>query len=326
MQEYYRVVFSIDENFVDYLAVTIQSLVENSAPHKKYILSILANGFSDRAKRILSSFEKENIQIEFYNVKENLEELNIKTLKEDLHWSIATYYRILIPFLFPNDKKVLYLDCDTIILDDVANLIDSDLENKAVGAILDYDSECYTKKRIKYINEEMKLADYKKYFNAGVMVFDVEKIEKDQYMKQFLELMQRKFLYLDQDILNIVFENNVKFLNLEWNYQYHFVFPQFKKLYNLKVNEPKIIHYTTSTKPWNTPEYILCDYWWKYARKTPNYETIIYKNTSYDLIKGLKDPISFLYRFYKIISLFTFNKKAIKNKIKKIKPYYDKLR
>ena len=326
MQEYYRIVFSTDENFVNYLAVCIQSLIENSNKNKKYIISILAKGFSENSKRILSHFECENVKIELYDVKEKLKELNITGLKEDLHWSIAAYYRILIPFLFPYDKKVLYLDSDVIALDDVSKIIDVDLENKQIGAVIDYDTECYTKKRIKYFKEKMNFKDYKKYFNSGVIVFDVQKIEKEKYLKQFLDLLKMGYTFLDQDILNVIFEENVKFLNLEWNYQYHFVFPQFKKLYNLSVGEPKIIHYTTAFKPWNTPENVLCDLWWKYARKTPSYEAIIYKNTSYDLIKVLKTPISFMYRFYKIIFPFSFDKKGLKKKIKLIKTFYDKLR
>lgn len=71
-----------------------------------------------------------------------------------MHWSIAAYYRILIPFLFPYDKKVLYLDSDVIALDDVSKIIDVDLENKQIGAVIDYDTECYTKKRIKYFKEK----------------------------------------------------------------------------------------------------------------------------------------------------------------------------
>ena len=328
MQEYYRVVFSIDENFVDYLAVTIQSLVENSSANKKYIVSILANSFSARSKRILSSFEKENIKIEFYNVKEKLEELNIEKLRETMHWSVATYYRILIPFLFPNDKKVLYLDCDTVILDDVSKMFECDLEDNSIGAVIDYDTECYTKSRIEYMEEELKLKNYKNYFNAGVILFDIEKIDKNEYLNRFMELMKRKFKFLDQDILNIMFEDKTKLLDLEWNYQYHFVFPKLKRKYNLKTSEPKIIHYTTSTKPWNTPEFILCDLWWQYARKTPSYEAIIYKNASYDVIVALQDPIRFLYRFYKIVNLFVFGKvkSRVKGKIRKIKPCYDKLR
>lgn len=328
MQEYFRVVFSIDENFVDYLAVTIQSLIENADINKKYIVSILANGFSARSKRILSSFEKENIKIEFYNVKEKLEELNIETLRETMHWSVATYYRILIPFLFPDDKKVLYLDCDTVILDDVSKMFECDLEGNLIGAVIDYDTERYPKSRIKYMIEDLKLKNYKNYFNAGVILFDIEKIEKNEYLNQFMELMKRKFKFLDQDILNIMFEDKTKLLDLEWNYQYHFIFPKFKKLYNLNTKEPKIIHYTTSTKPWNTPEFILCDLWWKFARKTPSYESIIYKNASYEVIAALDVPIRFLYRFYKIANLFAFGKikKGIKGKIRKIKPCYDRLR
>lgn len=323
VQENYRVVFSIDDNFANYLGVTIQSLIDNSDKNKNYTVSILYDKLSEKSIENLLLLEESNVKIEFYNVCEYLEKLNIEGLDASMHWSVATYYRILIPFLFKDDKKVLYMDCDTVILDDVSKIFEVDLKRAEIAAVFDYDSVCYDKNRIKYIQDKLKLTDYKKYFNAGLILFDIERIEKQTYLNEFLSNLSKEFLFLDQDILNIIFKDKVKFLEAEWNYQYHILFPEFKKRYDLKLNKPKIIHYTTSNKPWNAPEYPMCGLWWKYARKTPFYEEIIYKNTLRVPIGAIKGLVKCLYSFYKTLSLFAFGKtkQKIKQKIKMLKPY-----
>ena len=46
------------------------------------------------------------------------------------HFSVEAYYRIFIPRIFKNFNKILYLDTDIIILDDIANLYNSNTNNK----------------------------------------------------------------------------------------------------------------------------------------------------------------------------------------------------
>ncbi|MDO5437257.1 MAG: glycosyltransferase, partial [bacterium] len=175
VQENYRVVFSIDDNFANYLGVTIQSLIDNSDKNKNYTVSILYDKLSEKSIENLLLLEESNVKIEFYNVCEYLEKLNIEGLDASMHWSVATYYRILIPFLFKDDKKVLYMDCDTVILDDVSKIFEVDLKGAEIAAVFDYDSVCYDKNRIKYIQNKLKLTDYKKYFNAVLILFDIER-------------------------------------------------------------------------------------------------------------------------------------------------------
>lgn len=326
--EQYRVVFSADENFVNYLGVVIQSVLDNTNPDKKYIISVLSDNLSDKSYEFLNSFNRDNFKIEIYNVKEDIKRLNITGLHPSMHWSLATYYRILIPFLFKNDKKVLYLDCDMIVLDDIAKLFDIDLQGAKIAAVSDYDVDYYKEKRILYMQNELKLQNYKTYFNAGLVLFNIEAINKDEYLKEFLNYSKKNYLFADQDILNMIFENNVKLLPKEWNVQYHVIFPELKSHYNMKLDKPKVIHYTTDKKPWNSPEYPMCYYWWQYARKISCYEEIIYKNNVVDIALALSCPIKFMYKTSKILSGITFGKtkEFFKTKNKQLKRYIEIIR
>ena len=65
-------------------------------------------------------------------------------LRESLHLSIETYYRLFIPLILPQYEKVLYLDSDMIILADVADLYNENISGFPVGAALDV--PCYVLK------------------------------------------------------------------------------------------------------------------------------------------------------------------------------------
>ena len=311
----YRIVFAADEKFFDYLAVTIQSVIEFSDPAKNYIVSILADNFSNRAKGLFYDLGCKNVKIELVEIQNEFEKIGVSGLGLNLHWSSATYYRILIPFLF--EGKILYVDSDTIIQDDISKIFDLDLGENEIGAVIDFDTECYKKKRIEYIKRELKMPDYKKYFNAGVILFNLDKINKETYLKEFLELSKRKFEFLDQDILNIIFKNKVQYLPCDWNFQYHILFKGQEKNYSIKAERPKIIHYTTNKKPWNSPDFELSEKWWQIARKTSVYEKIIYEET---LFKPMKAFSGFVF------ALYNFNKIFAKEKANILKIYRERLK
>ena len=76
-------------------------------------------------------------------------------------------------------------------------------------------------------------------------------------------------IFVDQDVLNSVCFNKVKFIDKKYNH-----FPGFSK----KNNQKSIIHYIIN-KPWQNPKNPLSELFWKYAKLTPFYEEIIYTNT-----------------------------------------------
>lgn len=112
----------------------------------------------------------ESIEIKGVFLSESLKKIEGKLLIRD-YYSNATYYRILIPNLYPQYEKVLYLDSDIIILDDIAKLYNVNINNYLIGAVSERWFRNYTEFK-GYGEKVIGLKSYKKYINAGIMLMN----------------------------------------------------------------------------------------------------------------------------------------------------------
>ena len=113
---------------------------------------------------------------------------------------------MFIPLILPQCDKVLYLDSDMVILDDVAKIYDTDMEGKPSAAVPDVFSSILQEHSVEIGN-----LDYKKTFNAGVLLMDTKKFEEEKIREKCLRLLEedynrkiRKLIFADQDALNLV--------------------------------------------------------------------------------------------------------------------------
>ena len=103
------VFFSADNNYVPCLTVAMKSLIENSSEKNNYKIIILNSGISEENKRELRKMETNNIRISFTNV-----DSKVKRIEDELklrlrdYYSVAIYYRLFIPSIFPEYDKVIY--------------------------------------------------------------------------------------------------------------------------------------------------------------------------------------------------------------------------
>ena len=300
-----NLVFAFDEYFCKYFAVTLQSLIEHSNPKKLYDIVVFTSDLSDKnAKRLLRQIP-ENFSIRFFNIKKYISNnfQNIK-LKTRSYWTEEVYYRVFIPIIMNKYDRVLFLDSDVIIQDDIYKLFSIDFEDKEIIAISDtiklVTNSKDVEKRLKFIKNELRVKNPKEYFNAGVLLFNVQKINKDNYIKSFLEVMSLKKLeFQDQDALSSMFYNRSKLIDLKWNLQYHVPFGHQKDIasmdkedyqeYCTAFDNPNIIHYTSPYKPWTDPHLELAEQFWFYARKTIYYEDIISEMCRTKIIESARD-------------------------------------
>ena len=286
------VIFATDENFIPYLYVTIQSLIDNSNKKNNYDIVILYEKVSEYKQRQFKNLESNNISIRFVNMSNYMEKHSDSWYT---HWrySSAVYYRFFITKLFEKYDKVLYLDSDIIINFDITELYNIDLGDNYLGAIQDisqqmkdYSYEKYREKILKIKREE--------YFNAGILCFNLKKLKEFDFTKKCIETLIKleKPIFQDQDVLNYICNGNVKYLdfsyNLLWNcINYHKdakerIKPSIYNDYIKSWQNPKIIHYAGNYKPWEKPHLSYAEYFWKYARKTPYYEELLYKHSGKD--------------------------------------------
>ena len=273
-------VFATDDNYALYSGVAIQSIISNASKNNKYVIYILEENLSPIWKKSLYKLATKNVRIDFINIQNLLSGYTNDVFYTHSHFSKATYYRFFIPKIFNNFKKIIYLDCDLIVNTDIENLFSVELENNYVGCV--NSGKYKSDEMVDYI-KSLGLKDPYKYFNSGVIVFDINKLKASDFTNKCINILKsrKNFALMDQDVLNIVFEGNIKFLDASWNVFNNCLFRSFQKNNLTKENEiyyqylekcaknPNIMHYNSNLKPWNTINLINSKFFWKYAIQTP---------------------------------------------------------
>jgi len=147
------------------------------------------------------------------------------------HLTAATLLRLQLPSVLNDIDRVVYLDSDLVVLNDITTLYDTDLSGFPLAACLDFwltgappfappiagwgVGEWHN-----FLREVVRLADRKAYFNAGVLVMDLKRFRNTGLMhaaEQFLERTNYSTVYVDQDALNHVIDGAFVRLDSRWN-------------------------------------------------------------------------------------------------------------
>ncbi|HHD0572776.1 DUF4422 domain-containing protein [Campylobacter coli] len=298
------IVFSCDDNYFPYAMVAIHSLIQNSNKNYNYDICILYHTIDKTYIERARVYQSLNVSIRFVCVTQKLKNIMDLFFTPD-YLTLSAYFRLFIPSVFSKYKKIIYIDTDTIILNDVAALFKTSLDNKALGAVRDIGMAYFIKNipdffLSRFITQKLKLQNHYNYFNTGILVYNIKKCLEINFEKRCLD----KLLELknpptaDQDILNAALENEIHFISPSWNcmqnhtgidnQQYINSIPNVHMHdYIASQKDPYIIHYIGSSKPWNSPHLPKADIWWCYARQTPFYEEILFKNIKYFTFKNL---------------------------------------
>ena len=234
-----NILMAVNSAYLKHAKVTIFSLAcHNPEPVRLYLLYSELN-----AKEIasLERFVRRHCHGELIPVfleGEKFEKLPIRG-----HFSKETYYRIYAQYLLPEEDRILWLDADLIVKKSIKNFYEKDFEGNCLIACEDKGNS--TEENIKRLGLKQE-----KYFNAGVLLMNLKAMRKyadQEEMERFVKENLSLFLWQDQDILNLFFEDSVLFADVKYNYQ---VSPggNFNKD---KCEESAILHYVGGLKPWS---------------------------------------------------------------------------
>ena len=278
MKQEIPIFFAVDDTYIPFLAVTIQSLSENINKKNLYKLIILYTSINDDNQKEIKKYENDNMKIEFVNVQNNLDKLESKLLIRD-YYSNATYYRALIPNLYPGYGKVLYLDADIVIMDDIAKLYNKNINNYLIAGVSSKQGFSRYKEFQEYAEKVIGVSSYKKYINTGIMLMNLKELRRINFEEKFLHLLENvKYVFAqDQDYFNRICKGRIKYLNRCWNAS--------ASLYNKQ--NAKILHYTIY-KPWYSIDTLNSEYFWKFAKKTVFYDYIYRLHNEESKLKGDK--------------------------------------
>lgn len=278
------VVFASDNNYVPMLATTIYSMLKNASTSRTYDVIVLERDITDENKRYMRQFFAKfpNAVLRFFDVSRYLAGFNLTT--SNAHISIETYYRFIIQEALPFYSKLLYLDCDLVVNGDVAELFDIELGDNAIAAVPDIDFignlNMKNGERAGYVRKQLHMRDAYGYFQAGVLVMNLDRMRKIHTVHEWLEIASEPgYIYNDQDILNVECEGLVTYLDYSWNVMHNcagrvngvfdFAPANVYKAYMASRKAPKIVHYAGFDKPWKNPWCDFASLYWNYAQETP---------------------------------------------------------
>lgn len=245
-----NICFSSDNNYAKHMGCAITSILYHAKVRDCYNFYILDGGISQKNKNKIEKLKKiKDFNIEYYSINStDFEHCPMTNYVEYI--TRSTYYRFKIPSLLRNVDKVLYLDCDIIAANDIEELFATNIDNYYMAAVPEVFND-YHRKRLEYQEKQY-------YCNAGVLLINNKKWIEDNIEKKLFEYAinpWREIIYQDQDILNEVLRNKIKYLPLYWNLQHDAMFhansfPYHEKERILAIDNPKIIHFTNRKKPW----------------------------------------------------------------------------
>ena len=227
---------AIDNKFIYPSLVSMTSACENN---NKTINIIIYHLF------LPEDFNKQNIKI-FDSLKNNYEvKINYYIVPDIFSkcrsWVGGTntiYYKILLPLVFHDFERIIYLDADTLIFKDLLEMYTLPFND---NYILGYPFHDVYK-----IDKFVKNATY--YINGGVLLFNIEKIRKhnkDIELIRFTIENHFKLWFLEQDSINIIFSQKIGFLPLKYGiYMYGDIYSFEKSIQiriRIKLNRTEVI-------------------------------------------------------------------------------------
>lgn len=261
--------------YLPYLAVTIQSIIENGEPDKNYDIIILTDGVpkvrQKKLKRVADGYT--NVSVRFSDVSQHLALLNGTQLPQ---YAKLIYCRVWMAHILKNYDQIICVDSDMVVMTDIGVFANYDFGEDFVLAAHEW---CYGD-----YGDELGLDDcIKTAINAGFMVLNLKKVREVYPAIMLIALCNaRSWKYMDQDILNILFQGKIRYLDYDWNYRVdHDVFltsVQFiQSKYNpcYKVLSPKILHFAGLAKPWNIPGVKYENEFWNIAERSIFYREIM---------------------------------------------------
>lgn len=243
------IVLAGDYGYIRQIETTLKSLIFHNSHLKIYIFNqdIPKEWFS-HYKRLLNRIGSDLIDIKLLNVP-----LNTDWYAGFSHITYMAFARYFIP-QFVSEDKVLYLDSDIIITDQLDELFSIDISHHYLAVV-------------------RAVFGYGIGFNSGMMLINNKRWKAENITAKLVEKTEQEKDSIqegDQTILNMVLGHEAIWLEDTYNFQVGFDQGAFayrhRQLFEISLEPlPKILHYISGDKPWNTySSGRLRDVWWHY--------------------------------------------------------------
>ena len=188
-----NIVYITDSNYAMPTCVSVTSLICNTPEDRLIKIYIIADRLSDDEINRFYKLNKDNVQITIISVNSGkYESVAERLISKKLHVTPAALYKFSIAELLVQESKVLYLDGDVIVNDDISELFDLEIADYYMAAVIDmgdnYGADGYSRlaRRVGFLS--------KAYYNSGVMLLNLDKLRKEKTQEALLKYREEKTL------------------------------------------------------------------------------------------------------------------------------------
>ena len=308
-----NILISSNKKYLKPLEVMLYSLSKNTKQNEinvYFVNATLNNKEINKFKKFLGKIN--NIKLSIINIDKNIFE-KLPLLE---HISLETYTRLLLIDLIPkNIDKLLWLDADIVINKNIDDFYNIDLQDYYATVCESINKESYK------LIEKLGLNQNQKYFNAGIILFNLKKLREDfdsEYFLNYAKSNLDKITWLDQDILNATIGHNCLFCNYKlYNYMHFTNTVLSDKDFEYLKNNTVVFHYIGRVKPWNY-KFVgkTKNIWLDWAKKSKAYNTLFFFKDK--LYSKCYTFLKYLYKSLQYIK-YSFKNLFLKYKVKNIK-------
>ena len=246
-----KILVTLDKNYLLPLQVMLTSLHYNN-PGEKIEIYLIHKNIPDLE---LDWVREQCIRLHFDFFPTRMRGEDFQNAPVTKQYPHEMYYRLLAPCLLPRHlDRILYLDPDTLIINPIRPLWETDLGGKLFGAA----SHTGKTELVNNINQ-VRLGTTQKYFNSGVLLINLEAGREEVTPERIFTYAAehgRELLLPDQDILNALYgERILEFDDYLWNYDvrnYNTYFLRSGGQSDLDwvMENTGILHFCGKSKPW----------------------------------------------------------------------------
>ena len=261
-----------DDGYVMPTSVAIHSLRKSKKNSTRYEIHIISSDMSRDNIEFLESQSSDDVHISVFKPKFDLSNIKLKSANSAiLSATPAALYKFAFGIVFSELERVIYIDGDLIVNDDLTDLFGIDLDGYPLAAIPDSGQIYYKHAMVRSVD---------KYFNSGVMLIDCKKFRDNNYYEDLVKAKNEieNSLLMDQDAFNRVFDKNYFILPIRYNFLHvnlnrakgKYSIEDINSLYgtgysdfNQIVDDAAIIHFSSKDKPWKCSQDILGRPWYE---------------------------------------------------------------
>lgn len=279
----FNIAYAPDDKYINQTIVSMVSAVENNKEHDIEFI-IIYSKLNEQSINKLNTVK--NCRVRLLQIDENI----FSSLPLS-HWvTVQAWFRIKLPDMCPDLDKILYLDCDTLILGDLSELFNTDLSGKYLAGVKDVWG---VNKYCKRLNMTSGV-----YVNSGMLLFNAGFCREEKFFEKIVDFANKNakiIEFCDQDSINkiadekkVVLHPKFNFMDTWWRGGYYEFDGKEEQDYLEAGNRPIIAHLTGLKPAFKGCGNRFRENWWEYAELTDIYSEL---TNDYENSKAPQEPL-----------------------------------